>query len=730
MKQIILFLLSLLALTAKADEGMWVMGNLSAKTDSILHSLGLELTPEELYSTETPSLNDAIVQLGGFCSGVVVSPDGLMFTNHHCGFSAIQDHSTPKHDYLKNGFYAKSFEEELPNEDLYVLFHIKTVDVTDLIMSAIPAGVDVAQANFIIDSVAQKLMEMVDYSGKGIQSEVNAFYKGSRYFLSVYQRYDDVRLVYAPPQCLGKYGGDTDNWMWPRQTCDFSVFRIYADKDNNPAEYSKDNVPYHPRKYAHVSTQGYHDGSYAMTLGYPGSTDRYLSSYGIESTMRTTNDVRYQVRGVKLAILDEAMKQSDALRIMYASKYASSSNYWKFSLGQNTALDNLHVIDEKQQLEKELMQWVEEDTIARGRYVGVLDSLQNFYKENYETLYGRNLWIESFYSGSDIFSFVVRNLMRSREDDFQERVAKQYRDIDVATDKKVFLALLQNYIQHVPSERFQVKEIIHTVDSLWQGDYARYVDDLYARSIFARPEEMKKVHSFDELKDDPMHEAAIDVLGAFFSVWGWRGDVEIYERLLGEGIREMNHDHEYYPDANFTMRLSYGLCKPIDFSAQREKSQVGLSSSESQGKRIEDDFAPGTTGLKEEATSMITTPRSFLNKHEQNPDNYDYRLIDPVYKWMKKGKFSQQYIDKQTGQLPLCFLTTNDITGGNSGSGMFDGKGRLIGLAFDGNWEAMSGDIKFDNALQRCIGVDIRWVLSVMDDYSHAKRLMKELTVE
>ncbi len=690
---------------AHADEGMWVMGNLSAKTDSILRQLGLELTPEELYSTENPSLNDAIVQLGGFCSGVVVSPDGLMFTNHHCGFDAIQDHSTPKHDYLKNGFYAKSFEEELPNEDLYVLFHIKTVDVTDLILGSIPEGATAFQADSTIDAMSLKLMEMVDYSGKGIQSEVNAFYKGSRYFLSVYQRYDDVRLVYAPPQCLGKYGGDTDNWMWPRQTCDFSVFRIYADKDNNPAEYSKDNVPYHPRKYAHVSTKGYYDGSFAMTLGYPGSTDRYLSSYGIESTMRTTNDVRYQVRGVKLAILNEAMQQSDALRIMYASKHASSSNYWKFSLGQNTALDNLHVIDEKRQLEKELMQWVEKDTIARGRYVGVLDSLQNFYASNYEILYGRNLWIESFYSGSDIFSFVVRNLMRSREDDFQERVEKQYRDIDVETDKKVFLALLQNYIQHVPSERFQLKEIPQLVDSLYQGDYARYVDDLYARSIFARPEDMKKVHNFDELADDPMHDAAVDVLGAFFSVWGWRGNIEEFERLLGDGIREMNNDHEYYPDANFTMRLSYGLCKPID-------------------------FAPGTTGLKEEATSMVTTPRSFLNKHEQNPDNYDYRLIDPVYKWMKKGKFSQQYIDKRTGQLPLCFLTTNDITGGNSGSGMFDGKGRLIGLAFDGNWEAMSGDIKFDNALQRCIGVDIRWVLSVMDDYSHAKRLIKELTIE
>ena len=705
MKKILFCLLSVLCLTAKADEGMWVMGNFSAKTDSILRSLGLELTPEELYSTETPSLNDAIVQLGGFCSGVVVSPDGLMFTNHHCGFDAIQDHSTPKHDYLQNGFCAKSFEEELPNEDLYVLFHIKTVDVTDLLLGAIPADANAFQADSIIDAVSQKLMEMVDYSGKGIESEVNAFYKGSKYYLSVYQRYDDVRLVYAPPQCLGKYGGDTDNWMWPRQTCDFSVFRIYADKDNNPAEYSKDNVPYHPRKYAHVSTQGYREGSFSMTLGYPGSTDRYLSSYGIESTMRTTNDVRYQVRGVKLAILDEAMKQSDALRIMYASKYASSSNYWKFSLGQNTALDNLKVIDEKQQLERELMQWAQEDTLARGRYIGVLDSLQHFYTDNYETLYGRNLWIESFYSGSDIFSFVLRNVMRPREDDFQERVAKQYRDIDVATDKKVFQALLQNYIQHVPRESFQLTQIPHLVDSLWQGDYSRYVDDLYARSIFAHLDELKKVNSFDEIDEDPMLTAVNDVLASFLAVWGWRGDVDTYEKLLGEGIREMNHDHEYYPDANFTMRLSYGLCEPIS-------------------------FAPGTTGLKEEATSMITSPRSFLNKHEQNPGNYDYRLIDPVYRWMKSGKFSRQYIDPQTGQLPLCFLTTNDITGGNSGSGMFDGKGRLIGLAFDGNWEAMSGDLKFDNALQRCIGVDIRYVLSVMHDYSHATRLIKELTIE
>ena len=303
MKKLLFMLLTSVTLSVQADEGMWVMGNLSAKTDSILRSLGFEMTPEELYSTEHPSLNDAIVQLGGFCSGVVVSPDGLMFTNHHCGFDAIQDHSTPKSDYLKNGFFAKTFAEELPNEDLYVLFHIKTIDVTDVLLGAVPDDATAEQADSIINTTALKLMQLVDYSGKGIESEITPFYKGSRYCLSVYQRYDDVRLVYAPPQCLGKYGGDTDNWMWPRQTCDFSVFRIYADKDNNPAEYNKDNVPYHPRKYAHVSTQGYSEGSFAMTIGYPGSTDRYLSSYGIESTMRTVNDVRYQVRGVKLAIL-------------------------------------------------------------------------------------------------------------------------------------------------------------------------------------------------------------------------------------------------------------------------------------------------------------------------------------------------------------------------------------------------------------------------------------------
>jgi len=709
----------------KADEGMLLLGHIPAKTDSLLHSLGLELSSEELYSEDGPSLNNAIVQLGGFCSGVVVSNDGLVFTNHHCGFDAIQEHSTTKNDYLKNGFYAKTFADELPNEGLYVLFHLKDVDVTDLILGNIPEDADDDYRSAMVDSISSSLMNMVNYTADGIESLVTPFYKGSKYILSIYQRYDDVRLVYAPPQCLGKYGGDTDNWMWPRQTCDFSVFRIYADFNNNPAEYNVMNVPYHPIQYAHVSTQGYYDGSFAMTLGYPGSTDRYLSSYGINNLMRTENDVRYQVRTVKLGILDEAMKSSDALRIMYASKYAESANYWKFSLGQNQALDNLNVIAEKKLTESQIDQWVNEDVEARSKYVGILDSLKNDYEANRDRNYNYNLWVESFFEGSDIFAFIVRNMLQGT-DDFPESVEKAYKDIDVNTDKKVFAELLKNYLKYCPRESYKPAELMNTVDSVYNGNYDAAVDDLYANSVFAKPEEMKQVHALEEVVNDKMFTWAMEIVSSFMqSLREDSSNADEYERLLGDALREMNHDKDYYPDANFTLRLSYGLCKPIDgalLAAQKAKSkgQNGMLAST--------DLDVST--LNAEGDKLFTTVQTFIDKHEKNPNAYDFQLTKPVYKWMKSGKFSQRYLDKRSGKLPLCFVTTNDITGGNSGSGMFDGKGRLIGLAFDGNWEAMSGDIKFDNDLQRTIGVDIRWVLSVMDDYSHAKRLIKELTIE
>ena len=700
MKRIVFAVLCLMALSAKADEGMWMLGNMSEKTQKVLKEMGLELTPEQIYNPNGPSLNNAIVMFGGFCSGVVVSNNGLVFTNHHCGFDAIQDHSSVKFDYLKNGFFAKKLKDELPNPELYVAFHLSTVDVTDKILGGVKPDMDEMQKAAYMDSVAMSLEESVLDTINCIYGEITPYYKGSKYYLSVYQRFDDVRLVFAPPQSLGKFGGDTDNWMWPRQTCDFSVFRIYANKENKPAEYSKDNVPYHPVSYAHVSTQGYQPGSFCMTFGYPGSTDRYLSSFGIENTMKTANDLRYQVRGVKLAILDEAMKREDAIRIMYASKYAASSNYWKFSLGQNKALKDLKVIEEKQTLEKEIKEWAAKNN--KTQYFGILDSLKALYKENFPGDYTVTLLEESFYSGSDIMQFAMKSMIRylrpdAENDGFKEDVKKTYRDINIDLDKKVFAAMIKNYKQQALSED-DLPDFYEEIDEKFDGNIDAYVDNLYANSVLADREKVERLESMEDLHDDPIYYVAVSVITKLLQSHQSNNITE-FERLLGDALREMNHEKEYYPDANFTIRMSFGIVE--GYSPSSDLNYV-----------------------------YYTLPQSLIDKNEKNPENYDYQLIPSVYKWLKKGKFGNRYIDKSIGQMPLCFLTNNDITGGNSGSGMFDGKGRLIGLAFDGNWEAMSSDLKFDTNLQRCIGVDIRYVLSVIETYGKGKRLINELTLE
>lgn len=702
MKRIFLSLFCLVSLFAKADEGMWMIGNISAKTDSILRSLGLELTPAQLYNANGPSLNNAIVMFGGFCSGVVVSPDGLVFTNHHCGFDAIQHHSSTKNDYLKNGFYAKKQKDELPNDGLYVAFHLRTIDVTDRLTAGVTDEMDQTARALYLDSVAQVIQGEVLDTINRIYGEITPYYKGSKYYMSVYQRYDDIRLVCAPPQSLGKFGGDTDNWMWPRQTCDFSVFRIYADKNNNPADYNKNNVPYHPVSYAHVSTQGYQPGSFCMTFGYPGSTDRYLSSYGINNLMRTTNDLRYEIRTVKLQILDDAMKQDDATRIMYASKYASSSNYWKFSLGQNKALDDLNVIKEKQDLESEIAKWAQEN--GTTKYIGILDSLKALYAKNFNNAYSMQLVEESFAEGSDILQFCLMQMIRTlrgndEDEDLQKKIQETYKDIDTELDKKVFAAMIKNYRKMTISKDYE-PDFIATIDEQYNGDIDAYTNHIYETSNLTDKNRLANIKTRQDIVYDPMYDIALSVLTKVYSFYGNEsGRIEEFERLLGDALREMNKDKEYYPDANFTLRMSYGIVE--GYSPSQELTYV-----------------------------CYTLPQSLIDKNEQNPTNHDYDLIPQVYKWLKKGNFGDRYVDKSIGQMPLCFLTNNDITGGNSGSGMFDGKGRLIGLAFDGNWEAMSGDIKFDNKLQRTIGVDIRYVLSVIDKYTHGKRIINELTLE
>ena len=705
MKKLLLSAILFLAtLGIHADEGMWMLCNLSARTDSILHEMGLELTYDQIYSTEHPSLNDAIVQFGGFCSGVVVSDNGLVFTNHHCGYGSIQDHSTPQHDYLKDGFFAKTLEDELPNEELYVDFHIKTYDVTDKVLENVKPGMSVRERNQAIETASKELTDAVDDDEHGIHSAVVPYYKGSKYYLSVYLKYSDVRLVFAPPSCLGKHGGDTDNWMWPRQTCDFSVFRIYAGKDNGPAEYSKDNVPFKPKRYAVVSTQGYQPGDFCMTFGYPGSTERYLSSFGIVNTINNENTPRIEAREAKQAVMTAAMNSSEAIRIMYASKYAQSSNYWKNSIGMNKALKELNVVEEKQALEREIMDWVNQSPERQAKYGKMLDNLEELYKDGEKKAYAYTMWEECFYSGSDVLQFSLLQLLGMFQDsdkDFHKAYEKAYKDIDMATDKQLFITSLQCYKDHV-GEEF-LPEFYQTIDQEYGGSIEKFADYVYDNSIMTDKDKLSKVKEFSEInfQEDPMFTVVMGSYMTLFTTFDREADAakEENERLLGDALREMNADKEYYPDANFTLRMSYGIIN-------------GYTTNE---------------GLKYEC---YTNAQSIIDKYEKQGDNPDYELIKPVYEWLKKGKFGKRYMDKRTKDMHLCFLTNNDITGGNSGSGMFDGKGRLIGLAFDGNWEAMSGDILFDDNLQRTIGVDIRYVLSVIETYGNAKRLINELTLE
>ena len=701
MKKILLCaMLFMASMAAFADEGMWMICNLSAKTDSVLKSMGLELTHDEIYSKDHPTLNDAIVQFGGFCSGVVVSNDGLVFTNHHCGYGSIQDHSAPTHDYLKDGFFAKTYADELPNEELYVDFHIGTTEVTDQIMKYVTPDMDARRRGEVVDSVTKILTDAIDDPDNGIHSAVVPYYKGSKYFLSIYLKYSDVRLVFAPPSCLGKHGGDTDNWMWPRQTCDFSVFRIYAGKDNKPAEYSKDNVPFHPKKYAVVSTQGYRPGDFCMTFGYPGSTERYLSSYGIDHTVECENIPRITAREVKQEVMKAAMNSSDALRIKYSSKYAQSSNYWKNAIGQNKALKDLNVVEEKHATEREIMDWVRQDAAREAKYGTMLDSLKVVYDRTKGRDYAYTMWEECFYSGSDVLNFAIGQflgVMKEDKQNLKKAVEKAYKDIDLDTDKQLFIVSLKCYREHV-SEEF-LPEFYKEIDSSYNGSIEAFADAVYGNTILTRPEDLKKKEDLSEyLGSDPMFNVALQSILQLYAMFGSE-EANEYERLLGDALREMNSDKEYYPDANFTLRMSYGLVE-------------GYTTNE---------------GIRYEC---FTPSKSIIEKYEKQGDNPDYELTTPVYKWLKKGKYGKRYLDKSDKDMHLCFLTNNDITGGNSGSGMFDGKGRLIGLAFDGNWEAMSGDILFDDNLQRTIGVDIRFVLSVIENYGKGKRLIQELTLE
>ena len=688
---------------AHADEGMWTLFDLPQPVFQQMQSYGFALPYEGLYSADN-AIKNAVVNFSGYCSGVVVSPDGLVFTNHHCGFEAIRSHSTVEHDYMLNGFYAKSYEEELPNENMYVSFMIDQKDITDYVNSLGIQEMSISSQEHLLDSLENAMSKEVKANDSTLRVELKPFYEGNRYYVTTYRDFTDLRLVFTIPKSMGKFGGETDNWMWPRQTCDFSVFRIYADpKTNGPAPYSKDNVPYHPEHWAQVSLDGYKDGDFAMTMGYPGSTERYLSSYGIREMRDAQNTPRVQVRGIKQEIMLRHMRADEAVRIKYDSKFAQSSNYWKNSMGMNKCIDSIGIIQQKEAYEKRIRQYQDQTGLLKGKLD--FDKMAELYKKRFNLARTLTLFSETFGRTNEFTTRAIRLSYGMEVKGPKDNPKKQYVEFadnsdewDEALDKEVMAALLKNYAEQVDAS--QLPDFYKTINGKFKGDYKKYVDYLYDKSMIMKKGE-KIYFNKKSYKKDLGVQYGIDLIDLLQKLGEMTkpldDSIALQERYLCDAKLRMEQDLPHYSDANFTMRISYG--------------QVGGYE------------------LGGKPSGYYTTAESIVEKMNRADENIEY-AAEPIMKQLLSSNDFGPYTDKTTGKMQLCFLTNNDITGGNSGSPMFNGKGQLIGLAFDGNWDSLSSDIHFDTRLARCIGVDIRYVLFMMDRWGHADRLLKEINAK
>ncbi len=710
---IISALLALITITSvRADEGMWLPMLIERLNQRDLQKMGLQLTPEEIYSVNKSSLKDAIVSMGGFCTGEIISPNGLMLTNHHCGYDAIRENSTVEADYLTNGFWAKSYAEELTNEGLYVSFLVRMEDVTEEMLAAVEGAETEEERNQIISAKGKELSAAATEDSH-YNARVSSFYAGNEFYLFIYETFTDVRLVGAPPSSVGKYGGDTDNWMWPRQTGDFSMFRVYSGPDGKPADYSQDNIPLSPKHFLPVSIAGLEEGDFTMTAGYPGSTDRYLTSFGIQQALDLKNPTIVEIRDAKLAALREDMKQDDAVRLMYASKYAQIANYWKYFIGQTEQLKANNVKEAKEELEADFQKWADSDPARKAKYGMALDMIEKAYTMTDKNVIGGTYVLEAGLLGADVNLFAYRmgkqieGYLQMEEGEEKEEMKKGlmayaeefFEGANMPTDKKLFAVTHELYSINVPKD--QQPGYMQDLDGKMDGKWMKYADKVYSKSIFTDKERMMKFLADPSQKTydkDPMKEISADL----FAIYRGRAEqnAEANEmlakgnRLFIAGLREMNPDKEYYPDANSTMRFSFGNVA---------------------------DYEP-----KDGVTyNYFTTLEGVMEK--MDPDDDEFQVPAKLVE-LYKAKDYGQYADKN-GDLVVNFISTNDITGGNSGSPVINGNGELVGLAFDGNWEAMSGDINFEKSIQRTISVDIRYVLFMVDKFAGATNLIDEMTL-
>jgi Peptidase S46 len=697
--------------SVKADEGMWLLPLIEKMNMGKMTQMGLKLSSEDIYSLNKACLKDAVIIFGGGCTGEIVSSQGLILTNHHCGYGSIQQHSTVEHDYLKDGFWAKSKEEELPNPNLSVTFLIKIEDVTSQVLANVTETMNESDRTAAINDARQKIEKSAG-EGNSYKASVASFYGGNYFYLLLYERYNDVRLVGAPPSSIGKFGSDTDNWEWPRHTGDFSVFRVYTAPDGKPAAYSKDNVPMKPKYYLPVSLKDINQDDFTMILGYPGRTNRYMTSWEVSEQLNIVHPDRIKIRGIKQEIWMKDMQADQKVNIQYAAKYFGSSNYWKYSIGQKRGLENLNVKAKKEELESQFNKWIAANPDKKAKYGEALNliktategraELYNAQQYRFECLQGCELL--SMNQGVDALLTALKSgdnkKISEAVDKIRNNEERFYKDYSPSTDMKSMKAMMKLYRADIPA-KYHPDYYTTLVDKKFKGDIGKFVDDMFKRSIFA---DRAKLDAFlnkpllKTIESDPVYLTAssISKTGADISK-----ELSLFDSNLATGKRlwiaalmDMVPEKTQYPDANFTMRLTYG-------SVQNYDPKDGVT------------------------YKYYTTLQGVVDKYK--PGDYEFDLPQRLIDLNKKKEYGRYGSSK--GYMPVCFLTTNDITGGNSGSPVMNGNGELIGLAFDGNWESMSGDIAYEPELQRTIVVDIRYVLWIMDIYAGAKNLVDEMKI-
>lgn len=704
----------LAAVNARATEGMWIPLLLEKYNIEDMQKRGFKLSAEDIYSVNQASMKDAVMIFGGGCTAEFVSPKGLILTNHHCGYSAIQSHSSPENDYLTDGFWAMNSQGELLNPNLTVTLLVRMEDVTDAALQGVNENMSEEERDRIIKKNSEKIIEKTT-ADTHYQAKVKPFFHGNQYFVFVEEVFKDVRLAGAPPSAIGKFGGDTDNWMWPRHTGDFSVFRVYADKNNQPAEYSEDNVPYQPKKYFSVSTQGYEKDDFTMVFGYPGSTQQYIPSYAVNLTQNIINPQRINIRRHIIDIMAADMEADPKVRIQYASKYAGISNGWKKWKGENRGLKRLNTIEKKQAYEKEISKWINADETRKKEYGHILSDYKNIYQDIEPYKVAEEYFYECIWRTESIrMAARAATLARSGKsyeqkevDALKKHAESFFKDYNLETDKKIFKTLLKLYLNNV--ERQFIPDFMEFESAMTELGFTRenvldlYTEYYFKETIFLNQDRwMQYLENYngqsDAIKNSPAYIFYKNFVNLYLTLirpqaMAFEKQFDRLNRKYMRARMEFQKDKVFYPDANFTLRVTYG--------------------------KVNDYFPRDGVYYKH-----YTTLEGIMEK--DNPDIYDYNVpkkLKDLYRNKDYGNYGKK------GKMHVCFIASNHTSGGNSGSPIINDQGHLIGINFDRNWEGTMSDIHYDPEQCRNISVDIRYVLFIIDKFAGADYLLEEMDI-